>query len=116
MSVVFPAPDGPDTMNRVPSEWKLLDILHLFADPFDLGFQFYNEGSQHRRARLGAHRVDLAQHLLRKEIEFLSRRFAAADRALDLFRVVREPRQLLGDVALLDHDHRLLRNPLLADV
>src|SRR5438552_13298738 len=29
MSVVLPAPDGPEMMNRVPSEWKLLDILHL---------------------------------------------------------------------------------------
>src|SRR5581483_10459541 len=94
MSVVLPAPDGPDTMNRVPSGWKLLDILHLgcachpepgersvcngrceevdyraphphrflvtlamklldilhlLADPLDLGFQFYNEGPEHRR-------------------------------------------------------------------
>src|SRR5216683_241725 len=28
MSVVLPAPEGPDTMNKVPSAWKLLDICH----------------------------------------------------------------------------------------
>src|SRR5437762_395945 len=37
ISVVFPAPEGPETMKRVPSGWKLLDILHLFADPSDAG-------------------------------------------------------------------------------
>src|SRR6266550_627310 len=116
MSVVFPAPEGPETMNKVPSGWKLLDILNLLPDAFDLGFQFYNEGPEHRRARLGAHRVDFPQHFLRKEIEFFSRRLASADRAFHLLRMMRHPRQLLGDVALLHHDHRLLRDPLLADV
>src|SRR5438874_934056 len=71
MSVVFPAPEGPETMNKVPSGWKLLDILNLLPDALDLGFQFYNEGSEHRRARFGAHRVDFAQHLLREKVEFL---------------------------------------------
>src|SRR5258706_16272873 len=85
MSVVFPAPDGPEMMNNVPSGWKLLDILDLFADPLDLCFQVYNNGSDVRRARLRAHRVDLAQHLLRQEIELLSRRLLAADGLLHLF-------------------------------
>ena len=30
-------------MNKVPSEWKLLDILHLFPDALDLCLQFYNQ-------------------------------------------------------------------------
>ena len=50
MSVVLPAPDGPETMNSVPSEWKLLDILDLLADTLDLGLQFYDERSDDRRA------------------------------------------------------------------
>src|SRR6185436_16716284 len=103
MRVVFPAPDGPETMNKVPSGWKLLDILYLFADALDLGFQFYNHGPDGRRARLRAHRVDLANHLLREEVELLPRRLAAVDGPLDLIEVMREPGQLLGDVALLDH-------------
>src|SRR3954468_1538650 len=105
MRVVFPAPDGPETINSVPSGWKLLDILDLLADPLDLGFQFYTEGAQRSRARLRAHRVHFAQHFLRQEIEFLPRRFSAVHSLLRLFDVMREPRQLLGYVALLDHDH-----------
>src|SRR5437016_9925283 len=84
ISVVFPAPEGPETMNKVPSGWKLLDILHLFADPLDLGFQLYHDGSEGRGARLRAHRVDLAQHLLRQKIELLSGRLAAPHRLFDL--------------------------------
>src|SRR5215212_8840650 len=87
ISVVFPAPDGPDTMNKVPSGWKLLDILYLLAHALDFGFQFYNDGPEHRRARLGAHGVHLAQHLLREEIELLSRRLLAPDGLLDLIDV-----------------------------
>src|SRR3954453_4765717 len=108
MSGVFPPPDGPETMNNVPSGWKLLDILDLLADPLDLGFQFYNEGAQRRGARLRAHRVHFAQHFLRQEIELLARRFSAADRRRRLIDMVSEPRQRLGDVALLDHDHHSL--------
>src|SRR5438270_9663969 len=101
MSVVFPAPDGPETMNNVPSGWKLLDILDLLADPLDLGFQFYNEGAQRRGARLRAHRVHFAQHFLRQKIKFFPRRFSTAHGLLRLFDVMREPRQLLGHIALL---------------
>src|ERR1044071_10294630 len=107
ISVVFPAPEGPETMNSVPSGWKLLDILHLFADPLDLGFQFYNDGSQRRGARLRAHRVDLAHHLLREEVELLPRGVLLLQRLLDLLDLVRQPRDLLGDVAALDHEHDL---------
>src|SRR5438105_12661386 len=90
MSVVFPAPEGPETMKRVPSGWKLLDILHLFADPLDLGLQFYNDGSERRRAGLRAHRVDLAQHFLREKVELLARRLLLIDGLLDLLDMVRE--------------------------
>src|SRR5439155_1117607 len=113
ISVVFPAPDGPDTMNKVPSGWKLLDILHLLAYPLDLGFQFYNDGSEHRGARLRAHRVDLAQHFLREEVELLAGRLFAADGLLDLIDVMLQPRQLLGDVALLDHQDYFLGDAVL---
>src|SRR5712691_2199491 len=116
ISVVLPAPEGPETMNRVPSEWKLLDILNLLADALDFGLQFYNEGSQHRRARLGTHRVDLAQHFLGEEVEFLPRRLASGDRFLDFIPVVCQPCELFGDIALLDHDHRLLGDAIFVDV
>src|SRR5205814_9284271 len=102
MSVVFPAPDGPETMNNVPSGWKLLDILDLLADALDFGLQFYDERSNGRGARLRAHGVDLAQHLLREEVELFAGRLAGFDGLLHLIDVMREPRQLLGDVAALD--------------
>src|SRR4051812_14512627 len=115
ISVVFPAPDGPETMNNVPSEWKLLDILYLLADALDLGFQFYNEASQRRGARLRAHRVHLAQHLLREEVELLAGRLLALDGLLDLVDVVGQARQLLGDVAFLHHEDHLLGDAVLVD-
>src|ERR1051326_6123391 len=115
ISVVFPAPEGPETMKRVPSGWKLLDILYLLADPLDLGFQFYNDGSQRRGARLRAHRVDLAQHLLREEVELLAGRLFLIDHLGDLLDVVRQPRDLLGDVAALDHHHHFLGDALLGN-
>src|SRR5512134_2564064 len=102
ISVVFPAPDGPETMNNVPSGWKLLDILDLLADTLDLRLQFYDKGADGRGARLRAHGIDLADHLLREKIEFLARRFLGADRFFDLLDVMRETLQLFGDVALLD--------------
>src|SRR3954447_140172 len=116
ISVVFPAPEGPDTMNSVPSGWKLLDILDLLADPLDLGFQFYNEAAEHRRARLRAHGVDLAQHLLGEEVELLAGRLLAAEGLLDLIDVMGQPRQLLGDVALFDHQDDLLRDAVAVDL
>src|SRR3954453_12042444 len=115
MSGVFPPPDGPETINNVPSGWKLLDILDLLADPLDLGFQFYNEGAQRRGARLGAHRVHFAQHFLRQKIELLPRGFSAADRLLRLIYMVSEPRQLLGRVAFHDHVDTFLPDPILVD-
>src|SRR5215203_4437600 len=100
ISVVFPAPDGPETMNNVPSGWKLLDILDLLADTLDLRLQFYDKGADGRRPRLGAHGVDLADHLLGQEVELLAGRFPGADGFLDLLDVVREALELLGDVPL----------------
>src|SRR5205085_6086810 len=90
ISVVFPAPDGPETMNKVPSGWKLLDILHLLAYALDFGLQFYNEGSQRRGARLRPHRVHLAQHFLRQKVELLAGRLLLADGLIDLIDVMRQ--------------------------
>src|SRR2546423_12372178 len=94
MRVVLPAPDGPETMNNVPSGWKLLDILDLLADALDFGLQFYDERANRRGTRLRAHGVDLAQHLLGKEVELFAGRLAAVDGLLHLVDVMREPRQL----------------------
>src|SRR5947209_20153757 len=116
ISVVFPAPEGPDTMNKVPSGWKLLDILHLLAYALDFGLQFYNDASQRRRARLRAHGVDLAQHLLRKKIELLPAGLLTSDGLLDLIDVMRQPRQLLGDVAFLHHEDHFLRDAVVIDL
>src|SRR5438270_9906488 len=116
MSVVLPAPDGPETMNNVPSGWKLLDILDLLADALDFGFQFYNERSKRRGARLRAHRVHFAQHFLRQKIELLPGRISPAHGLFGLFYVMREPRQLFGHIALLDHDHYFLGDAILIDV
>src|SRR5205809_1455278 len=116
ISVVFPAPDGPETMNNVPSGWKLLDILHLLAYPLDLSFQFYNERAQRRRTRLRSHGVDLPQHLLGQKIELLAGGLVAPDRLLRLLDVMRQPRQLFGDVSPFRQQNQLLCDALLAHV
>src|SRR4029077_10267260 len=103
-------------MNSVPSGWKLLDILYLLAYPLDLSFQFYNEGAEGRRSRLRSHGVDFAKHLLRQEVELLARGLAGGDRLLRLLDVMRESRQLFGDIALLRHQHDFLRDPVLTNV
>src|SRR5215208_4905594 len=92
MSVVLPAPEGPETMNNVPSEWKLLDILYLLPDPLHLGLQLYHQRPDRRGARLRSHRVDLADHLLRNEIELLAGGLASVDRLLHLIEMMRESR------------------------
>src|ERR1700694_325575 len=93
ISVVFPAPDGPETMNNVPSGWKLLDILYLLSDALDLGFQFNHEHSNVGGARLRAHGVDLAEHLLREEVELLAGRLLPSDGLLGLFDVMGQARE-----------------------
>src|SRR5437588_11488915 len=107
ISVVFPAPDGPETMNNVPSGWKLLDILDLLADALDFGFQFYNEGAQRRGARLRAHRVHFAQHFLREKIELLAGRVTATDGLVRLLDVMREPRHILWHIVFHSPVHLL---------
>src|SRR5258708_2155474 len=116
ISVVFPAPDGPETMNNVPSGWKLLDILYLLADALYLGFQFDHKHSNVRGARLRAHGVDLTEHLLGEEVQLLAGRLLPCDGLLGLFDVMCQPCQFLGDVSLLDHDRHFLGDPILVDV
>src|SRR5690349_12478638 len=111
MRVVFPAPDGPETMNNVPSGWKLLDILDLLADTLDLRLQFYDKGPDGRGARLRAHGVDLADHLLREEVELFAGGFFGADGFVDLLDVMAEALELFGDVAFLHHHHHFLGDP-----
>src|SRR6266849_11205610 len=84
ISVVLPAPDGPETMNSVPSGWKLLDILYLLADALDLGFQFNHQHSNVRGTRLRAHGVDLTEHLLGEEVQLLAGRLLPGDGLLGL--------------------------------
>src|SRR5260221_1284226 len=116
ISVVFPAADGPETINNVPSGWKLLDILYLLADALDLGLQFDHQHSNVRGTRLRAHGVDLAEHLLGEEVELLAGRLLPGDGLLGLFDVMGQPSQFLGDVSLLDHDRHFLGDPILVDV
>ncbi len=94
-------------------KWRAIP-KHLLANPLDLGLQFYNEASDVRRARLRSHCVDLAKHLLRHEIELLSCRLFALHGLLELFDVMAESRQLLGDIPFFHHDHDFLGDPILA--
>src|SRR5579872_5712674 len=85
-SVVFPAPDGADTMNSSP----LLNVLDLFPHLLQLGLRGDDQLGHLEAVGLRAHRVDLAVHLLQQEIELAAARFGAVRQRLPVRHVAAE--------------------------
>src|SRR5262247_2432903 len=72
-SVVFPAPEGADTMNSRPRRpgpvEGLLDILDLLAHLLELRLRRDHELRHAEAVGFRPHRVHLAVHLLEQKIE-----------------------------------------------
>src|SRR5262249_35836782 len=130
-SVVFPVPDGADTMNSSPRRagpasrdapaGALLNVLHLFAHLFELGLRRNDQLGDPQAVRLPAARIDLAVHLLQQEIELAAARLVAVAQDAPMRHVGPEPRDLFADIRSarraddLLGDHRLIHRQLLAD-
>src|SRR6185503_16225170 len=79
-SVVFPAPDGAETMNSSPRRAApLLDILDLLAHLLELRLRGDDQLGYAKAVGLGTHRIHFAVHLLEQEVELASARLSRVD-------------------------------------
>src|SRR5205807_6065479 len=86
--VVFPAPDGAERTKRIPVRLKrLLKVLDLFADFFELGLTKHDALRNRGIVRFCAKRVQFAK-------DFLSDEFERATDRLVSPKMVRELREV----------------------
>src|SRR5687768_3263468 len=109
-SVVLPVPEGADTMNSSPrtagacatrsgrGAAASLDILHLLAHAFELGFGFDDQLGDVQAIGFGANGVDLAVHLLEQKIELAPARFDRPRQRVPMLQVTAKAGDLLADV------------------
>src|SRR5262245_9598524 len=115
-SVVFPVPEGADTINNSPRlPTGLFDILHLLAHALELRLGIDDELRDAHTVGLGADGVDLAVHLLQQEIQLATTGLIALDEHHPMRQVSPESRDLLGDVGTLCGSDDLLRDHGLID-
>src|SRR5258705_5637452 len=119
--VVLPAPEGAETMKRIPSlvrratSMALFDVLDLLADLLHLALGVDRELRQPEVARLGGHGVDLAADLLEQELDLLADRLVGRAEVAKAGEMALQPHDLLGDVALLGLKGGFLQEPALVD-
>src|SRR5262245_31690432 len=110
--VLFPAPDGPETMKTIPwrsnvksapmrDSTESLDVLHLLSQALDFAFGLDHEPCDLELVHLRADGVDLAMGLLQQKLDLLADRAAPREQLPELVQMAAEPDQLLGDVAPL---------------
>src|SRR5688572_3683071 len=134
-SVVFPVPDGAETMNNwprreaatgplpaAPSAWPgLFDILDLLAHLLEFGLGVDDQLRDAETVGLRADGVDLAVHLLQQEIELAPARLRALGERHPVRQMGAEPRDLFRDIGPgggaddLLRDHRLIDRQLGAE-
>src|SRR4051794_11128314 len=90
-----------------------LDVLHLLAKPLELDLHADDELRNSGILGFGAERIRLAYHFLQKEVEPPAHGLAGArhEHALDLIEVAAQPRELLGEIALVDDERELELEP-----
>src|SRR4051812_6355962 len=94
--VVFPAPEGAETMKRQPG--GSLDILDLLAHLLQLRLRSDDQLRYAQAVGLRAHGVDLAIHLLQQEIELAATRLRTVGKRFPVRDVAAESGHLLADV------------------
>src|SRR5690606_33816547 len=95
VNVVLPAPEGEETIS---SRGELFDILNLFAESFEFGFEFYDQVRRFGVGTLRANRVRFATQFLREEIEASAHRLWVGTQVCELSEVAVQTCQLLGDI------------------
>src|SRR4051812_48763314 len=101
-TVVLPVPEGADTTTSSPRRSGSFDILHLLADPFELGFRVDHPLGSLGALDLGSDGVDLPIHLLHEKIELAAARLRPFSQAPPVFEMAAQPDDLLIDVRTRD--------------
>src|SRR5438105_9703118 len=104
-SVVFPAPDGAESTKRIPLRVnRLLKVLNLFADFFQLGFADNDALRNRSIVCLGAESVQFAKNFLGNELEGASDRFVSPKVMRELSEMTFHAGQLFGNVRAIGEE------------
>lgn len=95
---------------------KLLDVLHLLTQTFDLGFEVDDEVRDLGVLALGATGVGFAQKLLTEKVELAAGGTALGQQLAGVVDVHAQPIGFFGGVDLLGEEGDLLRESLGVDV
>src|ERR1700749_2861374 len=115
---IFPSPTGRTRSKSAAhfrTRWSF-DVLHLFAQFFNLGADFQRqrgdgEGFAFHSRRFGKHRVGFAMHFLEQEIELLAEFAGAVEQLCKLLQMAAQTVELFADVAPLGEQSGLLSKP-----
>src|ERR1700760_2037722 len=105
---IFRSPTGPtrsESAARFRTRWSF-DVLHLFAQFFNLGADFKRQrgdrqGFIFHAGRFREHGIGFAMHFLQEEIELLAEFASAVEQFRELLQVAAKAIQLFADVAPL---------------
>src|SRR5580704_6378178 len=112
----FPSPTGRTrSKSAAQSRTRLsFDVLHLFAQFFDLGAYLQRQRGDGERfafhsRRLGEHRVRFAMHFLEQEIEFFPELARSVEQFCELLQMAAQTIELFADIAALGQQRCFLR-------
>src|SRR5438067_7078457 len=98
-SVVFPAPDGAESTKRIPLRVnRLLKVLNLLANFFQLGLANHDALRNGRVVRFGAERIQFAKNFLGDELQRAADRFVPAKMMRELRDMTLHSRELFGNI------------------
>src|SRR5256885_11892279 len=113
-SVVFPAPDGAESTKRIPLRVnRLLKVLDLLADFFQLRFAENDPLRNCGVVRFRAERVQFAKDFLGNEFERASDRFVPAKMMRELREMALCARQLFRDIGAIREESDFLHQTLI---
>src|ERR1700745_3702335 len=108
-SVVFPAPEGAESTKRIPLRLnRLLKVLDLLADFFQLGFAQDNPLRDGGVVRFCAERVQFAKNFLSDELERSPNWLVSPEMMCELSKVTFDPGQLFGNIGSISEESDFL--------
>src|SRR2546423_6428207 len=115
-SVVFPAPDGAESTKRIPLRVnRLLKVLDLFANFFELGFAEHDPLRNRGVVRFCAEGVQFAKNFLGNEFERAADRFVAAKMMRELGEMTFHSRELFRNVRAIGKERHFFHQALVLD-